>query len=56
MLKQGSINLAYESMRMEVPGVRFLGMSAYDYEKFTMPKGAVKIKLKTRKTSPVPSR
>jgi DNA topoisomerase-6 subunit A len=40
VLKQGSINLAYESMRMAVPGVRFLGMSAYDYKKFSMPKAA----------------
>jgi DNA topoisomerase VI subunit A len=40
VLKQGSINLAYESMRMAVPGVRFIGMSAYDYKKFTMPKAA----------------
>jgi DNA topoisomerase-6 subunit A len=40
VLKQGSINLAYESMRMAVPGVRFLGMSAYDYKKFQMPKAA----------------
>jgi DNA topoisomerase-6 subunit A len=40
VLKQGSINLAYESMRMAVPGVRFLGMSAYDYKKFKMPKAA----------------
>ncbi len=37
VLKQGSINLAYESMRMAVPNVRFLGMSAFDYKKFTMP-------------------
>src|SRR5258708_1193785 len=40
VLKQGSINLAYESMRMSVPHVRFLGMSAFDYKKFTMPKAA----------------
>lgn len=40
VLKQGSINLAYESMRMAVPGVRFLGMSASDYKKFKMPKAA----------------
>jgi DNA topoisomerase-6 subunit A len=40
VLKQGSINLAYESMRMAVPGVRFLGMSAADYKKFKMPKAA----------------
>jgi DNA topoisomerase-6 subunit A len=40
VLKQGSINLAYESMRMAVPNVRFLGMSAFDYKKFKMPKAA----------------
>jgi DNA topoisomerase-6 subunit A len=40
VLKQGSINLAYESMRMAVPNVRFLGMSALDYKKFSMPKAA----------------
>jgi DNA topoisomerase-6 subunit A len=44
VLKQGSINLAYESMRMAVPGVRFLGMSSYDYDKFKLTP-AVKIKL-----------
>lgn len=40
VLKQGSINLAYESMRMAVPDVRFLGMSAFDYKKFAMPRAA----------------
>jgi DNA topoisomerase-6 subunit A len=40
VLKQGSINLAYESMRMAVPHVRFLGMSAFDYKKFQMPRAA----------------
>jgi DNA topoisomerase-6 subunit A len=45
VLKQGSINLAYESMRMAVPGVRFLGMSSFDYKKFNLT-SAVKIKLK----------
>ena len=45
VLKQGSINLAYESMRMAVPDVRFLGMSAFDYEKFKLTT-AVQIKLK----------
>lgn len=34
VIKQGSINLAYESMRMAVPSVRFLGMSSFDYKKF----------------------
>ncbi len=44
VLKQGSISLAYESMRLAVPGVRFLGMSSFDYKKFTLP-NAVEIKL-----------
>src|SRR5579864_6388821 len=45
VLKQGSINLAYESMRMAVPNVRFLGMSAFDHKKFGLT-SAVEIKLK----------
>jgi DNA topoisomerase-6 subunit A len=44
VLKQGSISLAYESMRLAVPGVRFIGMSALDYNKFKLTK-AVEIKL-----------
>jgi DNA topoisomerase VI subunit A len=44
VLKQGSINLAYESMRMAVPNVRFLGMSSNDYKAFNLPK-AVEIRL-----------
>ncbi len=44
VLKQGSINLAYESMRMAVPNIRFLGMSSMDYKKFTLDP-AVQIKL-----------
>src|SRR5580693_1418307 len=44
VLKQGSIALAYESMRMAVPNVRFLGMSSFDYEKYKLPP-AVEIKL-----------
>lgn len=40
VLKQGSINLAYESMRMAVPNIRFLGMSSYDYKKFELPPAA----------------
>jgi DNA topoisomerase-6 subunit A len=44
VLKQGSINLAYESMRMAVPGVRYLGMSAGDFKKFNL-SSAVQIKL-----------
>src|SRR5580704_11191611 len=45
VLKQGSINLAYESMRMAVPNVRFLGMSSFDYTKYKLT-SAVEIKLK----------
>src|SRR5580693_3676326 len=45
VLKQGSINLAYESMRMAVPGVRFLGMSSNDYGAYKLTP-AVQIKLK----------
>jgi DNA topoisomerase-6 subunit A len=44
VLKQGSINLAYESMRMAVPNTRFLGMSAFDYKKFGL-KSNAQIKL-----------
>jgi DNA topoisomerase-6 subunit A len=44
VLKQGSISLAYESMRLAVPNVRFLGMSAFDYKKFNLT-SAVQIKL-----------
>jgi DNA topoisomerase-6 subunit A len=36
VLRQGSINLAYESMRLTVPNVRFLGMSSSDYEKYKL--------------------
>jgi DNA topoisomerase-6 subunit A len=44
VLKQGSINLAYESMRMAVPNVRFLGMSAFDYKKFALtPPATIKL-------------
>ncbi len=44
VLKQGSISLAYESMRLAVPKVRFLGMSSFDYAKFNLT-SAVEIKL-----------
>jgi DNA topoisomerase VI subunit A len=44
VLKQGSISLAYESMRLAVPSVRFLGMSSRDYAKFGL-SSAVEIKL-----------
>jgi DNA topoisomerase-6 subunit A len=37
VLKQGSINLAYESMRMAVPGARFIGLSSFDKAKYKLP-------------------
>jgi DNA topoisomerase-6 subunit A len=50
VLKQGSISLAYESMRLAVPGVRFVGMSALDYNKFKLTK-SVQIKLSDKDVS-----
>src|SRR6266446_216006 len=41
VLKQGSINLAYESMRMAVPEARFIGLSSFDKEKFKLPNNVV---------------
>jgi DNA topoisomerase-6 subunit A len=37
VLKQGSINLAYESMRMAVPRARFVGLSSFDKTKYKLP-------------------
>ncbi|MCA9667542.1 MAG: DNA topoisomerase IV subunit A [Myxococcales bacterium] len=37
VIKQGSINLAYESLRMAVPKARFIGMSSMDREAFQLP-------------------
>jgi DNA topoisomerase-6 subunit A len=37
VLKQGSINLAYESMRMAVPAARFIGLSSFDKVTFKLP-------------------
>jgi DNA topoisomerase VI subunit A len=37
VLKQGSINLAYESMRMAVPDARFIGLSSFDKLAFKLP-------------------
>src|SRR5215467_7707362 len=33
VIKQGSINLAYESRRMAIPDARFLGLRSIDYER-----------------------
>lgn len=40
VVKQGSINLAYESQRMAVPSAKFLGLSAFDRAKFNLPASA----------------
>ena len=45
VVKQGSINLAFESLRMAVPKARFLGLSAFDFERYNLPKSVV-LKLK----------
>jgi DNA topoisomerase-6 subunit A len=37
VVKQGSINLAFESQRMAVPKARFIGMSSFDGERFDLP-------------------
>lgn len=44
VVKQGSINLAFESQRMAVPAARFIGMSSFDVERFGINK-TVTIKL-----------
>ncbi|HEU4384831.1 MAG TPA: DNA topoisomerase IV subunit A [Anaeromyxobacteraceae bacterium] len=37
VVKQGSINLAYESMRMAVPDARFIGLSSFDKGLYKLP-------------------
>jgi DNA topoisomerase-6 subunit A len=44
VLKQGSINLAYESKRMAIPAVRYLGLRSRDYEACEL-SASVQIKL-----------
>src|SRR5262249_15438770 len=44
VIKQGSINLAYESRRMAIPAARFLGMPSIDYERCQL-RPSVQIKL-----------
>lgn len=41
VIKQGSINLAYESVRMAVPTARFIGLSAMDQVKYKLPKEVI---------------
>jgi DNA topoisomerase VI subunit A len=44
VIKQGSINLAYESQRMAIPDVRYLGLRSRDFERCQLSDG-VKIAL-----------
>ena len=44
VLKQGSINLAYESQRMAIPEARYLGLRSNDYERVKLTE-SVQIKL-----------
>src|SRR5438093_1191362 len=44
VIKQGSINLAYESRRMAIPDARFLGLRSNDYERCQL-SPSVQIKL-----------
>ncbi len=37
VVKQGSINLAFESQRMAIPAARFVGMSSFDADEFDIP-------------------
>ncbi len=38
VVKQGSINLAFESQRMAIPDARFIGLSSFDAEKHGLPR------------------
>lgn len=44
VIKQGSINLAFESERMAIPSAKFMGLSSFDAQKFDLPRN-VGIKL-----------
>jgi DNA topoisomerase VI subunit A len=44
VIKQGSINLAYESRRMAIPNAKFLGLRSNDYERCKLGAG-IKLKL-----------
>jgi DNA topoisomerase-6 subunit A len=36
VIKQGSINLAFESGRMAIPNAQYVGVSAFDYDRFDL--------------------
>ena len=44
VIKQGSINLAFESQRMAIPKAKFMGLSSVDPERYELPRN-VGIKL-----------
>ena len=44
VVKQGSINLAFESQRMAIPKAKFIGLSSADPERYELPRN-VGIKL-----------
>jgi DNA topoisomerase-6 subunit A len=50
VVKQGSINLAFESQRMAIPEAKFIGLSSHDPEKHKLPRN-VGIKLNDKDIS-----
>ena len=50
VIKQGSINLAFESERMAIPKAKFIGLSSADPERYQLPRN-VGIKLNDKDTS-----
>ena len=50
VVKQGSINLAFESQRMAIPDAKFIGLSSLDPEKYGLPRN-VGIKLNDKDVS-----
>ncbi len=50
VVKQGSINLAFESQRMAIPDAKFIGLSSFDPEKHKLPRN-VGIKLRDNDVS-----
>ncbi len=50
VVKQGSINLAFESERMAIPDAKFIGLSSHDPEKHKLPRN-VGIKLSDKDVS-----
>ena len=50
VIKQGSINLAFESQRMAIPKAKFIGLSSADPERYELPRN-VGIKLNDKDTT-----